>query len=122
MMNLPAPPNAPCSPTSLASAKGWVRIRSPGPGSAYCLEVPVDSVDVLRFGHHLDEGRIEEALAEWKGTPLAGLDAPGLDATISGLTERWLQAVELDLERRVETDPAGDHWATDGTHNQLPLP
>jgi predicted ATPase/DNA-binding SARP family transcriptional activator len=73
-------------------------------GTAYRLDVPAESVDVLRFERHLDEGRLEEALVEWTGTPFAGLDTPGLDATISGLTERWLGAVELDLERRVEHD------------------
>ncbi|MEA1902873.1 MAG: BTAD domain-containing putative transcriptional regulator [Actinomycetota bacterium] len=75
-------------------------------GDAYRLNLPADSVDVVRFERYLDDGQIEEGLAEWTGTPLAGLDAPGLDAVVAGLTERWLGAVELDLERRVEDDPA----------------
>ena len=74
-------------------------------GAAYRLDLAPSSVDVLRFQHHLDAGEVEEALAEWTGTPLAGLDAPGLSATVTELTERWLGAVELDLERRVEIDP-----------------
>ncbi|MEA2002811.1 MAG: winged helix-turn-helix domain-containing protein, partial [Actinomycetota bacterium] len=49
-------------------------------GDAYRLNVPTDSVDVVRFERCLDDGQIEEALVEWTGAPLAGLDAPGLDA------------------------------------------
>jgi len=75
-------------------------------GSSYCLDVPANSVDVARFEHHLDKGRVADALAEWKGTPLDGLTAPGLDPPVTALTERWLGAVEVDLERRIETDPA----------------
>ena len=74
-------------------------------GSAYRLEVAADSVDVARFEHELDVGNVEEALAEWTGVPLGGLDAPGLNAWVIGLTERWLGAVEIDLERRIEVDP-----------------
>jgi len=83
--------------------------KSLGPGSimrsgaAYRLAVPADSVDVLRFQRRLDAGDIDAALAEWTGLPLAGLTVPGLAATVDGLVERWLGAVEADLERRVET-------------------
>ena len=73
-------------------------------GSAYCLDVPAGSVDVIRFERYMDEGRIDEALGEWSGTPLTGLDTSGFDAIVSGLTERWLEAIEMDLERRVEAD------------------
>jgi predicted ATPase/DNA-binding SARP family transcriptional activator len=73
-------------------------------GAAYRLEVDADSVDVWRFQRHLDAGDAEAALTEWTGTPLAGLDAAGLAATVTGLVERWLSAVEIDLERVVETD------------------
>ncbi|MGB3827925.1 MAG: BTAD domain-containing putative transcriptional regulator [Ornithinimicrobium sp.] len=64
-----------------------------------------DSVDVRRFQHHLDLGDIEAALAEWKGTPLAGLDAGTLTPIVDGLSEQWLSAVELDLAHRLEQDP-----------------
>ena len=83
--------------------------KSLGPGSimrsgaAYRLAVPADSVDVLRFQRRLDAGDIDAALAEWTGLPLAGLTVPGLAATVDGLVERWLGAVEADLERQVET-------------------
>ncbi|MEV6520529.1 BTAD domain-containing putative transcriptional regulator [Longispora sp. NPDC051575] len=74
-------------------------------GAAYRLDVARDAVDVARFQAHLDAGDLDAALAEWTGTPLAGLDAPGLAATVAGLVERWLGAVEADLARRVDTDP-----------------
>lgn len=74
-------------------------------GAAYRLDVERDDVDVARFQRHLDAGDIDAALVEWTGTPLAGLDAPGLTATVDRLVEQWLGAVEADLNRRVETDP-----------------
>ena len=73
-------------------------------GAAYRLTVESDAVDVARFRRKLDGGDIEAALAEWTGTPLAGLDAHGLAPMVDGLVEQWLGAVETDLERRVETD------------------
>lgn len=75
-------------------------------GAAYRLDVEADAVDVARFRRRLDEGDIEAALAEWTGTPLAGLDAEGLTAAVDGLVEQWLGAVETDLQRRVDTDPS----------------
>ncbi|MEN8237938.1 MAG: BTAD domain-containing putative transcriptional regulator [Actinomycetota bacterium] len=74
-------------------------------GVAYRLNVGADSVDVARFRRHLDSGNIEGALQEWTGTPLAGLDTGNLTATVDGLIEQWLGAVETDLDRRVESDP-----------------
>ena len=74
---------------------------------AYRLDLPRDAVDVVRFQRLLDAGDVESALQEWTGIPLAGLEAPGLDSAVVGLTERWLSATERDLERRVESDPAG---------------
>ncbi len=73
--------------------------------AAYRLDVPPDAVDVARFQRHFRAGDFAAALAEWGGTPLAGLDAPGLAASVAGLTEQWLSAVEGDLERRAEADP-----------------
>ena len=75
-------------------------------GAAYRLDVAADAVDVARFQRRLASGDSEAALAEWTGAPLAGLDAPGLTATVDALVEQWLGAVEVELERRVETDPA----------------
>lgn len=85
--------------------------RSLGPdaivrtGAAYRLDMAADAVDVHRFRRHVGAGEVEAALAEWTGTPLAGLDAPGLGPVTDGLVEQWLGAVEVDLERRVDTDP-----------------
>ena len=76
-------------------------------GAAYRLAVPADAVDVARFRRQLDSGNVEAALAEWTGTPLAGLDAHGLTPIVDGLVEQWLGAVETDLARRVETDAPG---------------
>ncbi|RVX41547.1 putative ATPase [Nonomuraea polychroma] len=74
-------------------------------GAAYRLDVPPDAVDVARFRRHLREGDVGAALAEWTGIPLAGVDAPGLAATVDGLAEQWLGAVEDDLESSVDSDP-----------------
>ncbi len=91
-----------------------VRLRKAlGPGSivrsgaAYRLDVEDGAVDVGRFRRQLADGRIEAALTEWTGTPLAGLPADGLTPMVDGLVEQWLGAVEIDLERRLETDPSG---------------
>ncbi|MGI9645892.1 MAG: AfsR/SARP family transcriptional regulator, partial [Ilumatobacteraceae bacterium] len=75
-------------------------------GSAYRLDVKPDAVDVARFQRALDLGDTETALAEWTGTPLAGLDADGLRATTDGLVEQYLGALEADLERQLATDAA----------------
>ncbi len=74
-------------------------------GAAYRLAVPPEAVDVVRFQRRLAAGDVGAALREWTGPPLAGLTAPGLCATVDGLTEQWLAAVEVDLERRLEIDP-----------------
>jgi predicted ATPase/class 3 adenylate cyclase len=84
-------------------------------GAAYRLQLSPDSVDVIRFQQHLAAGDDHAALAEWTGVPLAGLDPIGLTATVDGLTEQWLGAVETDLGRRVESDAA----ATIGSLTEL---
>jgi DNA-binding SARP family transcriptional activator len=73
-------------------------------GAAYRLDIDADSVDVGRFQRHLDAGDVEAALMDWTGPPLAGLDAGGLAAPAARLVEQWLGAVEIDLERLVETN------------------
>ena len=73
-------------------------------GVAYRLDVTADSVDVVRFQRLLGLDDTEAALAEWTGTPLAGLDADGLTATVDGLVEQYLGVVETDLGRRIEAD------------------
>jgi predicted ATPase/DNA-binding SARP family transcriptional activator len=80
-------------------------------GAAYRLDADPDDVDVARFQRELaaagtDPDGVARALAEWTGVPLAGLEAPGLAGAVESLVEQWLGAVEIDLGRRVETDPA----------------
>ena len=75
-------------------------------GAAYRLDLAPEAVDVVRFQRLIAADDIEGALAEWTGTPLAGLDDHGLTATVDALVEQWLGAVELHLARSVETDPA----------------
>ncbi|HSL56701.1 MAG TPA: BTAD domain-containing putative transcriptional regulator, partial [Acidimicrobiales bacterium] len=75
-------------------------------GSAYRLEVAPGAVDVVRFERLLSGGDIGAALEQWTAMPLAGLDAPGLGPVVDALVERRLVAVEADLERRVDDDPA----------------
>lgn len=76
-------------------------------GAAYRLDVAPDAVDALRFVRLAETGDTTAALAAWVGSPLAGLRiAPGLAAVCDGLEERRLVAVEQDLGRRVDTDPA----------------
>jgi DNA-binding SARP family transcriptional activator len=87
-------------------------------GAAYRLDLDADDVDVTRFQRLLAAGDVEAALGEWTGTPLAGLDAHGLTATVDALVEQWLGAVELHLARRVETDaPAAIGSLTELTAN-----
>jgi DNA-binding SARP family transcriptional activator len=75
-------------------------------GAAYRLDLDPDAVDVARFRRHLAAGEVDAALATWTGPPLAGLDVPGLTASVDGLVEQWLGAVEDTLGRRVASDPA----------------
>ena len=75
-------------------------------GAAYRLAVDPASVDVQRFQQQVAAGDVDRALAEWSGSPIAGLDAPGLTGTVDGLVEQWLGAKEADLERLVNDDPA----------------
>ncbi|HET6663156.1 MAG TPA: AfsR/SARP family transcriptional regulator, partial [Acidimicrobiales bacterium] len=75
-------------------------------GAAYRLDVEAEAVDVARFQRRLAAGDVEAALAEWRGAPLAGLDAPGLTGTVDALVEQWLGAVEIELGQRIETDAA----------------
>jgi predicted ATPase/DNA-binding SARP family transcriptional activator len=76
-------------------------------GAAYRLDVAPDRVDVARFRRLLSAGDVDGALATWTGTPLAGLDVPGLTPAVDGLVEQWLGAMEDSLGRQVTTDAAG---------------
>ena len=74
-------------------------------GAAYRLDVPSSSIDVARFQSALSVGDVDGALDEWGGPPLAGLEAPGLQAVVDGLVEQWFDATERQLAAAVERDP-----------------
>jgi predicted ATPase/DNA-binding SARP family transcriptional activator len=68
----------------------------------YRLEA-AEMVDAVRFRRLLDRARretgdalvaLEEALGLWRGTPMGGLDAPGLDLIAAALQEEHADAAE----------------------------
>ncbi len=82
----------------------------------YLLEVPPECVDAARFERALDAGRrllatspqrasslLAEALAEWRGPALAGVEEPFARAAAARLDELRLQCFELhaDAELRI---------------------
>ncbi len=71
-------------------------------GVAYRLNTPPESVDVVRFQRSLESGDRDAALTQWAGRPLVGLATDGFNATVDGLVEQWLGAVEADLEQKLE--------------------
>ncbi|ADB74689.1 AfsR/SARP family transcriptional regulator [Geodermatophilus obscurus] len=75
-------------------------------GGTYRLALDPDQVDVARFRRLLSAGDVDGALDAWGGTPLAGLEAPGLQAAADALVDQWMDATEDRLRRRLSTDPA----------------
>ena len=73
-------------------------------GTAYRLGLPAEAVDVARFQRHLEASETTAALAEWEGTPLAGLAEGGFGPIVDGLIEQWLGAVEGELAAQVDED------------------
>jgi predicted ATPase/DNA-binding SARP family transcriptional activator len=84
----------------------------------YCLDIPPDAVDALRFERLAREGRrllrrgdaataaarLGEALALWRGQPLADVaDAPFAAATVVRLVELRLCAIEDRVEAELST-------------------
>ena len=61
------------SERGLAPAQGARREPAADEGSGYVLRVEKGELDVQRFEQLAKEGRGEEALAFWRGTPLLGL-------------------------------------------------
>ena len=118
----PGPRNAPCSPTWHGCAAGSARAPSCGWAPPTDSTWTPDQVDVSRFERHLAAGNTAAALAEWRGEPLAGVDAPGLGPALDRLTESRLAAVEADLDRRVENDAAAAVGAAHRADRPLPLP
>ncbi len=93
----------------LAAADSPLETRSPG----YLLAVDPEQIDVFRFDSAVAEAReasasgdaararnlLDRALAEWRGEPLDGIDAPGLDeAVITDLISRRTAARVTKVE------------------------
>src|SRR3954447_18246252 len=83
----------------LPAADGGLDTRSPG----YVLAIDPEQIDVFRFDRAVADAReaaaggeaarardlLDRALAEWRGEPLEGIDAPGLDeGVITDLVSR----------------------------------
>jgi peptide/nickel transport system substrate-binding protein len=74
-----------------------VRIETRGRG--YELQLPGDTVDVVRFERLLEESRAREALALWGGDPLADVaDEPFAAAEIRRLEDLRLRAAEIAID------------------------
>lgn len=104
--------------TRLRKALGAERIRTQEPG--YVLELSADELDLYEFQRRLEEGRrlreegedaraaaeLREALALWKGPPLADFTyEPFAQTEIPRLEELRLAA----LEERIDADLAVGH-------------
>ena len=72
----------------------------------YELPLSEDECDALRFEQLLAAGAAREALALWRGAPLAGVMEPFAAAEARRLEERRLDAVELAID---EDLAAGRH-------------
>ena len=83
--------------------EGRLLTRDPG----YVLRVEKGELDVQRFEELAKEGRVEEALATWRGTPLLGLT----DERFAEDARRHLEEQRLAvLEDRIDDDlAAGRH-------------
>ena len=85
-------------------------------GRGYELQLPGDAVDAVRFESLLDP-RPREALALWRGAPLADLaDEPFAAAEIRRLEELRLRATELAIDADLA---AGRHAAVIGELDAL---
>jgi DNA-binding SARP family transcriptional activator/DNA-binding beta-propeller fold protein YncE len=67
-------------------------------GRGYVLDTAAASVDAVRFEQLLREGSLQEALALWRGTPLADLAAPALRHEADRLEELHLTALEEQID------------------------
>jgi len=89
----------------LRKALGDEAIERRGPG--YALRVDRDSLDVLRFEELAERGRLEEALALWRGPALVDVaDVPALRVEAERLEEVRVRALE---ERAAAAIEAGRH-------------
>ena len=82
-------------------------------GRGYELRIAPDDVDACRFERLVSEGAAREALALWRGPPLADIaDEPFAAAAIRRLEELWLAATEaaidLDLAEGRDSELVGE--------------
>jgi predicted ATPase/DNA-binding SARP family transcriptional activator len=90
-------------------------------GSGYALRVGADELDLDRFERLRTEGRLEEALALWRGRPLAELAyEPWAQTEIARLEDLRLGAledrIEIDLARGRHAEVAAELRALVAAH------
>ena len=87
--------------SQLRKALGKERLETRSPG--YLLRVEPDEVDALRFERLRDQGRLDEALALWRGSPLSDFAYQRFArAEIARLEELRLGCLESRIERDLE--------------------
>lgn len=77
-------------------------------GGGYALAVPAEQVDALCFERLLGDGRAVEALALWRGEPLAGIEGDWAEGERRRLCELHLEAREKSLAARLEVGGGGE--------------
>lgn len=78
-----------------------------GDGSGYAIDVPDGALDLLAFEELVAQARFADALALWRGAPLADLPgSPLWDRRLEPLNEVRLRAAEELIGQRIES---GDH-------------
>ena len=71
-------------------------------GAGYALEIEADALDLTQFERLREEGRFHQALALWRGPPLAEFEEE-----FARLEEARLEELHVStLEERVDTDLA----------------
>ena len=91
--------------SGLRKALGKERVETKAPG--YVLHVAADELDLERFKQARSEGRLEDALSLWRGSPLADLAYEEFaQGTIAELEELRIACAEDRIERDVA---AGRH-------------
>ena len=77
-------------------------------GGGYALAVPAEQVDALCFERLLGDGRAVEALALWRGEPLAGVEGDWAESERRRLCDLHLEARENSLAARLEVGGGGE--------------
>ena len=77
-------------------------------GGGYALAVPAEQVDALCFERLLGDGRAVEALALWRGEPLAGIEGDWAEGERRRLCDLHVEAREKSLAARLEVGGGGE--------------